>query len=187
MRFGLLYSQQTRPDKPATQAQLYREMLEELEAGEALGFDSAWLVEHHFLADGLCPSPLIAAAAPVWLILLTAAIVNLRFVIFSAGLHSYFRKLSLSRRLLLGYLTGDVGYLLAIRRWHAHPQGAPASTGQVWFYLGLAAANWLTWQAMSVAGILLALARTRKGLPSARTHTGEGPSAVDTCARRPRR
>ena len=63
MRFGLLYSLQSRPDKPATQAQIYREMLEEVEAGEALGFDSAWLVEHHFLADGLCPSPLVAAAA----------------------------------------------------------------------------------------------------------------------------
>jgi len=63
MRFGLLYSLQSRPDKPATQAQIYREMLEEIEAGEGLGFDSAWLVEHHFLADGLCPSPLVAAAA----------------------------------------------------------------------------------------------------------------------------
>ena len=63
MRFGLLYSLQSRPDKPATQAQIYREMLEEIEAGEVLGFDSAWLVEHHFLADGLCPSPLVAAAA----------------------------------------------------------------------------------------------------------------------------
>jgi len=63
MRFGLLYSLQSRPDKPATQAQIYREMLEEVGAGEDLGFDSAWLVEHHFLADGLCPSPLVAAAA----------------------------------------------------------------------------------------------------------------------------
>lgn len=63
MRFGLLYSLQTRPDKPATQAQVYREMLEQVAAGEELGYDSAWLVEHHFLADGICPSPLVTAAA----------------------------------------------------------------------------------------------------------------------------
>jgi len=50
--------------------------------------------------------------APVWLILLTATIVNMRFVIFSAGLHPYFRHLSLTRRLILGYLTSDLGYLL---------------------------------------------------------------------------
>jgi alkanesulfonate monooxygenase SsuD/methylene tetrahydromethanopterin reductase-like flavin-dependent oxidoreductase (luciferase family) len=63
MRFGLLYSLQSRPDQPASQARIYREMLEQVEAGEGLGFDSAWLVEHHFLADGICPSPLVTAAA----------------------------------------------------------------------------------------------------------------------------
>ena len=63
MRFGLLYSLQSRPDKPATQAQIYREMLDQIVLGEELGFHSAWLVEHHFLADGICPSSLVVAAA----------------------------------------------------------------------------------------------------------------------------
>ena len=103
----------------------------------------------------LAALPLIAADAPVWVILLTATIVNLRFVIFSAGLQSYFRHLSLARRLLLGYLTSDLGYLLALRRWGG-AQGAPASTEQVWFFLGISFANWVTWQTMSVAGILMA-------------------------------
>ena len=104
----------------------------------------------------LASLPLMAAGAPVWVVLLTATIVNLRFVIFSAGLHSYFRHLSLGRRLLLGYLTGDFGYLLAIRRWGGGAQTGPASTEQIWFYFGLAIANWVTWQAMSVVGIVLA-------------------------------
>jgi predicted branched-subunit amino acid permease len=104
----------------------------------------------------LASLPLIAAGAPVWLVLLTATIVNLRFVIFSAGLQSYFRHLTLSRRVLLGYLTGDVGYLLAIRRWTGVAQDAAGSTGQVWFFFGLSVANWLIWQSMSTAGILLA-------------------------------
>jgi alkanesulfonate monooxygenase SsuD/methylene tetrahydromethanopterin reductase-like flavin-dependent oxidoreductase (luciferase family) len=63
MRFGLLYSLQSRPDKTTTQAQIYREMLEQVAVGEEMGYDSAWLVEHHFLADGICPSPLVTAAA----------------------------------------------------------------------------------------------------------------------------
>lgn len=104
----------------------------------------------------LASMPLIATGAPVWLILLTAAIVNLRFVIFSAGLHPYFRNLTLPRRLLLGYLTGDVPYLLAIRRWGSHVHAAPAVTSQIWFYLGLTAANWIVWQSMSVVGVVLA-------------------------------
>ena len=104
----------------------------------------------------LASLPLISTGAPVWVILLTATVVNLRFVIFSAGLQSYFRHLSVGRRLLLGYLTGDVGYLLALRRWGSGTQGAPATTEQIWFYLGLSFANWVTWQTMSLVGILMA-------------------------------
>jgi predicted branched-subunit amino acid permease len=104
----------------------------------------------------LASLPLMAAGAPIWVILLTATIVNLRFVIFSAGLQSYFRHLSLTRRLVLGYLTSDFGYLLVIRRWGGSPQASTATTEQIWFFLGLMLANWATWQAMSVVGILMA-------------------------------
>ncbi len=104
----------------------------------------------------LASLPLIAAGAPIWVILLTASIVNLRFVIFSAGLQPYFKHLSLAKRLLLGYLTSDFGYLLAMRRW-IEPEGAAQNpTERSWFFLGLAVANWATWQSMSVLGILLA-------------------------------
>ena len=102
----------------------------------------------------LAALPLIAAGAPVWVILLTASVVNLRFVIFSAGLYPYFRHLSLARRLTLGYLTSDVGYLLVSRRWSI-PEAADR-TQRIWFFFGLAAANWLAWQSMSLLGILIA-------------------------------
>ena len=104
----------------------------------------------------LASLPLIAAGAPVWVILLTATVVNLRFVIFSAGLQPYFRHLSLGRRLVLGYLTSDLGYLLALRRWGGRDHAHPASTEQIWFFLGMAVANWAVWQSMSALGILLA-------------------------------
>jgi probable F420-dependent oxidoreductase len=42
----------------------YEEMLQQIEAAEALGFDTVWLPEHHFSpADGYNPSPLTMAAA----------------------------------------------------------------------------------------------------------------------------
>jgi predicted branched-subunit amino acid permease len=104
----------------------------------------------------LASLPLIAAGAPVWLILLTASIVNLRFVIFSAGLYPYFRHLKLSRRLLLGYLTSDFGFLLASLRWGGRPHESADRTERTWFFLGLSAASWLAWQSMSVLGIVLA-------------------------------
>ena len=39
----------------------YGEMLEQIQYGEELGFESVWLAEHHFSAYGSMPSPQVAA------------------------------------------------------------------------------------------------------------------------------
>jgi predicted branched-subunit amino acid permease len=104
----------------------------------------------------LAALPLIAAAAPVWVVLLTAVVVNLRFVIFSAGLRPFFQRFSLGRRLLLGYITTDVGFALFLSRFVNAPDEDRGSLEQVWFFIGMAAGNWFAWQTMSVLGILLA-------------------------------
>jgi predicted branched-subunit amino acid permease len=107
----------------------------------------------------LAALPLIAAQAPVWVILLTATVVNLRFVIFSAGLYPYFRRFALPKRLLLGYLTSDIGFAVSVQRWAAQERNDPAaargSTEQVWFFLGIALGNWLAWQSLSIVGIFV--------------------------------
>jgi predicted branched-subunit amino acid permease len=111
----------------------------------------------------LAALPLIAADAPIWVVLLTATVVNLRFVIFSAGLYPYFARYSLGRRLLLGYVTSDVGFAISLQRWTAANAAVSnddvdrlAPTRRVWFFLGIAAGNWFSWQAMSILGIFLA-------------------------------
>lgn len=64
MKFGIgYYSMQSPPHSPSLHQRLYAEMLEEVSVAEELGFDSAWLTEHHFLADGYCPSLMVTAAA----------------------------------------------------------------------------------------------------------------------------
>jgi probable F420-dependent oxidoreductase len=64
MKFGIgYYSLQSPPHNPISHKQLYAEMLEEISIAEELGFESAWLTEHHFVADGYCPSLLVTAAA----------------------------------------------------------------------------------------------------------------------------
>ena len=73
----------------------------------------------------LAAIPLIAASAPVWVILATSFCVNLRFVVFSAHLRAYVMYLPRWARLLAGYVTADMTYVLFVRRY-AHPATAPA-------------------------------------------------------------
>jgi predicted branched-subunit amino acid permease len=100
--------------------------------------------------------PLIAADAPVWVALLTALVINLRFVIISASLWPYFRRYSMARRTLLGYLTADLGAAIFLSRFARPPADAREATEQVWYLLGIAAGAWATWQGSSIAGVFLA-------------------------------
>lgn len=100
----------------------------------------------------LATTPLIAAGAPLWVIWATATCVNLRFVIFSAGWRPYFEHLPLRRRLGIGYLAGDLNYVLFTRRYPS-PRPEP---GQQAYFWGGAVTNWVAWQAFSLAGIALA-------------------------------
>ena len=65
-----------------TTAELYGELLEQVEAADALGFDSFWLAEHHFHEYGCAPRPpvwMAAAAARTRRLRLGAAVVVLPF------------------------------------------------------------------------------------------------------------
>lgn len=105
----------------------------------------------------LAALPLIAAHAPLWVIVLTALVLNLRFVIFSAALHPYLRRLPLRQRWLMGYLTTDFGSAICLTHWERWKQEGDAelgSTRQLWFFAGLASISWFTWQSSSIIGIL---------------------------------
>ena len=96
--------------------------------------------------------PLLAAAAPLWVVWLTASCVNLRFVIFSSLWRAYFAWLPRRQRLWLAYFSGDVIFAAFMKRY---PDQRPAPD-QLPFFCGAASTNWLAWQGFSIAGILLA-------------------------------
>ena len=62
VNFGLWYDFRN-PGQTIPFEALYRESLDQIVWAESLGFDSVWLTEHHFCADGYTPSPLVIAAA----------------------------------------------------------------------------------------------------------------------------
>lgn len=99
----------------------------------------------------LAALPLIAASAPIWVIFLTAFVVNLRFVIFAALLAPHFAHLPWKRRFLLGYVSGDLTVALFLQKY---PSEAP-EVGKLSYLKGLMYPNWGAWQVGSIAGIFL--------------------------------
>lgn len=100
----------------------------------------------------LAALPLILGGYPIWTVLITAFVVNLRFVIFSVGMHPHFKDKSLFMRMVLGYMNGDITFALFTERFPEggqHPAKAP-------FFLGMAITNWTFWQIGSLLGIFLA-------------------------------
>lgn len=97
----------------------------------------------------LAALPLMASAAPIWVVAFTALIVNLRFVVYSAYLRSSFMSLPASRRTLLGYLVGDVMFVRYVALLTNHPDYPQ----RIAYYLGAAIANWIIWQIASLLGI----------------------------------
>ena len=99
----------------------------------------------------LASLPLIAAGAPIWVIFATALVVNLRFIIFSVLLEPHFANLPMRKRLMLGYIAGDMTTALFLQRF---PEPAPAA-GKFSYLWGLLLPNWSAWQIGSIAGIFL--------------------------------
>ena len=97
--------------------------------------------------------PLIASGAPLWLIFAAGCVVNVRFIIFGAALHPYFRHLSFFKRLGLGYFTTDMAFVLFMPRYGDAP--VRGTREQLWFFLGAIIPGWITWQVSTIAGIIL--------------------------------
>lgn len=104
----------------------------------------------------LAAIPLIAAGAPVLVIWATGFCVNLRFVVFSAHMRPYLMHLPRRWRLLTGYITADLSYVMFTKRFHQPPQNAAEREAQLAYLLGGCTTNWSSWQLASLLGIALA-------------------------------
>jgi predicted branched-subunit amino acid permease len=82
--------------------------------------------------------------------------VNLRFVVFSLHLRQFLIHLPRWQRMLHGYLTADISYVLFVRKY-AHPaETAQGLLEQEAYLAGNDFLNWLSWIVASFVGIALA-------------------------------
>jgi len=96
--------------------------------------------------------PLIVAGAPLWLIVATALVVNLRFVIFSAALARPLAGASLPLRWLCGYVLTDGVFATTLERLRSEPD----ADWRLGYYLAPSLWCGLMWQSSTLVGVLAA-------------------------------
>jgi predicted branched-subunit amino acid permease len=101
---------------------------------------------------------LFGHGTPALVIVMTAAIVNLRHMLYSASLAPYLQNLKPAWKWGLGYLLTDEAYAVVITRFQreANPgPGAQTCDHKHWYFLGAGLALWTTWQLSTAAGIFI--------------------------------
>jgi predicted branched-subunit amino acid permease len=106
----------------------------------------------------LAALPLLVAGAPIVVTVLTALMVNLRFVIYSAAVAPSLRALPLGKRLAIGYLLGDISFVVYMR----HESRFPAAESRAAYFLGVGLAMFLVWHVGSLVGLFAAAAIPRE-------------------------
>jgi predicted branched-subunit amino acid permease len=94
---------------------------------------------------------LASVGIPALIIILTAAIVNLRHMLYSASLAPDLTKLPPFWKVILSYLLTDEAYAVTI----THYQRTEDYPRRHWYFLGAGLALWGSWQLSTAAGILL--------------------------------
>lgn len=103
-------------------------------------------------ASQLAIIELLGKDASLVIVVLTAVVINLRMMMYSASIAPYFREVSAVRRWLGAYVLTDQAYALSVADFRGSDRSA---RGRIAFYFGAAAGLWLIWQAGTVVGVLL--------------------------------
>ncbi len=123
-------------------------------AADSTGFDAVMAVGMSVIvfagAAQLAALELLRTDAPLLVVVGTAAIINLRMLMYSASIAPHVRRVGAAWKAGLAYVLTDQAYALSIARFEAD-----ASEDRRAYYLGVALPIWGVWQVMTLAGVLL--------------------------------
>lgn len=94
---------------------------------------------------------LISTGGHPLVIMFTAWVINLRFMLYSASIGEHFKNLSLRWKLPLAYLLSDQAYAATIIRLQEEPE----NVNKHWHFLGAALVMWATYIFGTLAGVLV--------------------------------
>lgn len=117
-----------------------------------LTFSTAYFAHFsiHAGASQLASYQLFAEGASALIIVLTVAIINVRFVMYSASLAPYWQKHPLWLRLVAAHVITDPAYAYAMQRYLDEDDDSPHI---IWYFMGLALMGILTWMIAGIIGI----------------------------------
>jgi len=94
--------------------------------------------------------------APLLTIIVTAAIINLRHVLYSASIAPYLQTFNRGWKFLLSYLLTDEAYAAAITHLDTLPKDAPfGRLFKQWYVFGAGITLWIGWQISTGVGIFV--------------------------------
>ncbi|MDB9278907.1 AzlC family ABC transporter permease [Halorubrum ezzemoulense] len=101
-------------------------------------------------ASQLAALELLGENAPLAVVVGTAAVINLRMLMYSASIAPHFADYGRRLRAGLAYLLTDQAYALSVAEFDENPDRSR------WrYYLGAAAPLWIVWQIGTVVGVVL--------------------------------
>ena len=104
-------------------------------------------------ASQLVALQMLAEQAPPLLIVLTAAMVNLRMAMFSAAIAVRWQGVGPRPRLLAAWFLNDQSFAISVKRYDERPEMTPDE--RVGFFLGTGSCTLSVWIGSCVAGALL--------------------------------
>ncbi len=102
-------------------------------------------------ASQLAAIDLFARDAPLLVVLLTVAVINLRMAMYSASLAPRLADVPLFRRMVAAYFLVDQAYALSIMR----VEGDASRPHRLAYYFGVVVPLWVNWQLMTAIGALV--------------------------------
>jgi 4-azaleucine resistance transporter AzlC len=101
-------------------------------------------------ASQIAALTLLGENAPLAVVVGTAAIINLRLVMYSATIAPYFRSLSARWKAVAAYVLTDQAFALSVSKYATDDR-----IDRLGYYLGISLTLWVVWQAGTAAGVLL--------------------------------
>lgn len=95
---------------------------------------------------------LLGQGAVWWVIVMTALIINVRFMLYSASLGPHFEKATLKWKAFLAYFLTDQAYAVSIVEFEE--ERVPIDLRK-WFYFGAGVTAWIIWIIGTAVGALL--------------------------------